>query len=107
MAKHRVLVTDKLAEEGLAQLRAEPDIEVVVNTKLAQDTAGLRQALQDADGIAIRSGTQLTAEILEGQSRLKAIVRAGAHGLVLAGRPGDNVSERNRTREPVAGSLGE
>ncbi len=27
---HRVLVTDKLAEEGLAQLRAEPGIEVVV-----------------------------------------------------------------------------
>ena len=40
MATHRVLVTDKLAEEGLAQLRAEPGIEVVVNTKLAQDPAG-------------------------------------------------------------------
>ena len=32
MAMHRVLVTDKLADEGLAQLRAEPGIEVVVNT---------------------------------------------------------------------------
>ena len=31
----------------------------------------------EADGIAIRSGTQLTAEVLEGQTRLKAIVRAG------------------------------
>ncbi len=39
MATHRVLVTDKLAEEGLAQLRAEPGIEVVVNTKLAADPA--------------------------------------------------------------------
>ena len=74
---HRVLVTDKLAEEGLARLRAEPGIEVVVDTKLAQDAAGLRQALAEADGIVIRSGTQLTAEVLEGQSRLKAIVRAG------------------------------
>ena len=45
MATHRVLVTDKLAEEGLAQLRAEPAIEVVVDTKLAQDPAALRQAL--------------------------------------------------------------
>ena len=36
---HRVLVTDKLAEEGLARLRGEPGIEVVVNTKLAQDPA--------------------------------------------------------------------
>ena len=41
MATHRVLVTDKLAEEGLAQLRADPGIEVVVNTKLAQDPAAL------------------------------------------------------------------
>ena len=40
MAMHRVLVTDKLAEEGLARLRAEPGIEVVVNTKLAEDSAG-------------------------------------------------------------------
>ena len=102
MATHRVLVTDKLAEEGLAQLRAEPGIEVVVNTKLAQDPAGLRQALADADGIAIRSGTQLTAEILEGQSRLKAIVRAGVgvdnidvaaasrRGIVVMNTPGGN-----------------
>src|SRR4051794_15097561 len=40
---HRVLVTDKLAEEGLALLRAEPGLEVVVNTKL--DPQGLRTAL--------------------------------------------------------------
>jgi D-3-phosphoglycerate dehydrogenase len=102
MAKHRVLVTDKLAEEGLTQLRAEPGIEVVVNTKLASDPAALRLALQDADGIAIRSGTQLTAEVLEGQSRLKAIVRAGVgvdnidvaaasrRGIVVMNTPGGN-----------------
>ena len=102
MATHRVLVTDKLAEEGLARLRAEPDIEVVVNTKLAQDPAALRQALAQVDGIAIRSGTQLTAEILEGQSRLKAIVRAGVgvdnidvpaasrRGIVVMNTPGGN-----------------
>jgi len=102
MATHRVLVTDKLAEEGLARLRAEPGIEVVVDTKLAQDSAGLRQALFEADGIAIRSGTQLTAEVLEGQSRLKAIVRAGVgvdnidvaaatrRGIVVMNTPGGN-----------------
>lgn len=72
---YRILVTDKLAEEGLEILRSNPDFEVVVNTKL--DNAGLIAALKEADGIVIRSGTQLTAEVLEGQSRLKAIVRAG------------------------------
>jgi D-3-phosphoglycerate dehydrogenase len=102
MATHRVLVTDKLAEEGLARLRDEPGIAVVVDTKLAQDPAGLRQALLEADGIAIRSGTQLTAEVLDGQTRLKAIVRAGVgvdnidvpaatrRGIVVMNTPGGN-----------------
>ncbi len=102
MQKHRVLVTDKLAEEGLDRLRAEPGIEVVVDTKLAQDVPGLRRALLEADGIAIRSGTQLTAEVLEGQTRLKAIVRAGVgvdnidvaaatrRGIVVMNTPGGN-----------------
>src|SRR5271157_5985146 len=102
MAKYRVLVTDKLAEEGLAQLRADPGIEVVVNTKLAQDPAALRGALAEAEGIVIRSGTQLTAQVLEGQSRLKAIVRAGVgvdnidvatatrRGIVVMNTPGGN-----------------
>ena len=56
----------------------------------------------EADGIAIRSGTQLTAEVLEGQSRLKAIVRAGVgvdnidvaaasrRGIVVMNTPGGN-----------------
>jgi D-3-phosphoglycerate dehydrogenase len=63
----RVLVTDKLAEEGLAQLRREPGIEVLFDTKLADDRAGLRRALAEADGIVVRSGTQLTADVLAGQ----------------------------------------
>jgi D-3-phosphoglycerate dehydrogenase len=99
---HRVLVTDKLVEEGLERLRAEPGIEVVVDTKLAQDVPALRQALGEADGIVIRSGTQMTAEVLEGQSRLKAIVRAGVgvdnidvaaatrRGIVVMNTPGGN-----------------
>jgi D-3-phosphoglycerate dehydrogenase len=102
MVTHRVLVTDKLAEEGLARLRAEPGIEVVVDTKLAQAPASLREALAQADGIAIRSGTQLTADVLEGQSRLKAIVRAGVgvdnidvaaatrRGIIVMNTPGGN-----------------
>ncbi|MFO0950931.1 MAG: phosphoglycerate dehydrogenase [Isosphaeraceae bacterium] len=97
---HRVLVTDKLAEEGLAILRAEEGLEVVVNTKL--DPAGLRAALAEADGIVIRSGTQLTADVLRDQPRLKVIVRAGVgvdnidvpaatrNGIVVMNTPGGN-----------------
>ena len=99
---HRVLVTDKLAEEGLALLRAEKGIEVIVDTKLAKDPPALQKALNDADGIAIRSGTQLTAEVLQNQARLKAIVRAGVgvdnidvpaatrQGIVVMNTPGGN-----------------
>ncbi len=99
---HRVLVTDKLAEEGLALLRAEPGIEVIVDTKLAGDKAALKAALADADGIAIRSGTKLTPEVLDGQTRLKAIARAGVgvdnidvptatrQGIVVMNTPGGN-----------------
>jgi D-3-phosphoglycerate dehydrogenase len=97
---YRVLVTDKLAEEGLDLLRSQPGLEVVVNTKL--DPAGLREALKEADGIVIRSATQLTAEVLKDQPRLKAIVRAGVgvdnidasaatrQGIVVMNTPGGN-----------------
>jgi D-3-phosphoglycerate dehydrogenase len=97
---YRVLVTDKLAEEGLDLLRSQPGLEVVVNTKL--DPAGLRAALMEADGIVIRSATQLTAEVLKDQPRLKAIVRAGVgvdnidavaasrQGIVVMNTPGGN-----------------
>ena len=99
---YRVLVTDKLAEEGLALLRAESDVELVVDAKLAKDPTALREALKSADGIAIRSGTQLTAEVLADQPRLKAIVRAGVgvdnidvpaatrQGIVVMNTPGGN-----------------
>ncbi len=99
---HRVLVTDKLADEGLERLRSEPGIEVVVDTKLRRTQPRSKRALAEADGIVIRSGTQLTAEVLEGQSRLKAIVRAGVgvdnidvaaatrRGIVVMNTPGGN-----------------
>lgn len=99
---YRVLVTDKLAAEGLEILRSEPGLELVEDTKLAKDPAALRAALAEADGIVIRSGTTLTPEILSGQSRLKAIVRAGVgvdnidvptatrHGIVVMNTPGGN-----------------
>jgi D-3-phosphoglycerate dehydrogenase / 2-oxoglutarate reductase len=97
---HRVLVTDPLAEEGLKLLRAEPGLEVVVASKL--EPAKLKAMLAEADGIVIRSGTQLTAEVLRDQPRLKAIVRAGVgvdnidvptatrQGIVVMNTPGGN-----------------
>lgn len=97
---YRVLVTDSLAEEGLELLRSAGDIELVVATKL--DFEGLRAALREADGIVIRSGTRLTAEVLADQPRLKVIARAGVgidnvdvpaatrQGIVVMNTPGGN-----------------
>jgi uncharacterized protein YqeY len=45
---HRVLVTDKLAEAGLTLLKAEPGLEVVVDTKL--DAAALKAGERERVG---------------------------------------------------------
>jgi D-3-phosphoglycerate dehydrogenase len=62
----------------------------------------LQEALQAADGMIVRSGTRLTAELLESPGRLRAIVRAGVgvdnidvaaatrKGIVVMNTPGGN-----------------
>ena len=71
----RVIVLDTLAPEGLELLAAAPGIEYEVRTGLKGDA--LREALAQFDGAICRSGVKITAEALEGNRRLKAIVRAG------------------------------
>jgi D-3-phosphoglycerate dehydrogenase len=71
----RVIVLDTLAQEGLDMLEAAPGIEYEVRTGLKGDA--LREALAEFDGAICRSGVKITAESLEGNRRLKAIVRAG------------------------------
>ncbi len=98
----RVLVTDNLSTAGLKVLEENPEIELVIKTDPKLTVEQLREELQNADGIVIRSGTKLTAEVLEGQTRLKAIVRAGVgvdnidipsatrQGIVVMNTPGGN-----------------
>lgn len=70
-----VIVLDKLAQEGLDMLEAAPGITYEVKTGLKGDE--LREALNQFDGAICRSGVKITPESLEGNRRLKAIVRAG------------------------------
>ncbi len=72
---HRVLITDSLSKAGLKVLEQTPGIEVVIRSGLTPQQ--VREELKSVDAIIIRSGTTLTAEILEGQDRLKCIARAG------------------------------
>jgi phosphoglycerate dehydrogenase-like enzyme len=56
-------------------LKSAAGIEVEVRTGLKGED--LRKALMDSDGAICRSGVKITAEVLEGNRRLKAIARAG------------------------------
>jgi len=70
----KIIVLDELAPEGMELLRgAGVDVEVRTGLK----GADLRAALASADGAICRSGVKITADVLEGNRRLRAIVRAG------------------------------
>jgi D-3-phosphoglycerate dehydrogenase len=72
---YRVLVSDSLDEKGLDVFRQADGIEVDVNTSLSP--AELKRIIKDYDAIAIRSGTKLSADVIEVADRLKVIGRAG------------------------------
>ncbi|MCL2119681.1 MAG: hypothetical protein FWH27_14790 [Planctomycetaceae bacterium] len=71
----RIVVLDPLSEDGLKLLDAAAGIDYEERIGLKGDD--LRNALQEFDGAICRSGVKITAEILEGNTRLKAIARAG------------------------------
>ena len=71
----RVLVSDKLSEEGLGILRAAQGLEVDYRPGL--DAEGLKAALPGAEALVIRSGTKVTADALAAADRLRVIGRAG------------------------------
>lgn len=88
---YRVLVSDTLSTQGLDLLKSYPEIEVVYSPGLKPDE--LKEVLKEIDGIVIRSGTKLTADVLEGQTRLKVVARAGV-GV-------DNVDLPTATRQGI------
>lgn len=71
----KVLVSDNLAETGIEALSGVPELEVEVNTSLTHDE--LRHVIRDFDALVIRSGTKVTADIIEAADNLKVIARAG------------------------------
>src|SRR5208337_1196395 len=73
MADAKVLVSDPLAEEGLAILRAACDVDV--RTGLSEDE--LCSILGDYDALLVRSGTEVTAKVIEAGRNLRFIGRAG------------------------------
>ncbi|WP_292492119.1 phosphoglycerate dehydrogenase [Methanoculleus sp. 10] len=72
--KYRVLVSDPLAEEGIDILKEFCDVDV--NTGLTEDE--LVRAIGDYDALLVRSGTEVTARVIDAGAKLKFIGRAGA-----------------------------
>ncbi|MFH1024291.1 MAG: phosphoglycerate dehydrogenase [Planctomycetota bacterium] len=71
----KILVSDKLSDEGLALLQGTPDVEVAVRPGLSKEE--LRAIIGDFDAIIIRSGTRLGVEEIKAAKKLRVITRAG------------------------------
>ncbi|MDH3300546.1 MAG: phosphoglycerate dehydrogenase [Acidimicrobiia bacterium] len=89
--KFRVLVSDKLGQDGLTVLEQAEDITVDVNTGLSEDE--LCDIIGDYDALIVRSGTQVTAKVMDRGARLKVVGRAGV-GI-------DNVAVDEATRHGI------
>ncbi len=70
----KVLISDKLSSQAAELLRAR-GIEVTVDTGLSGHD--LIERIGDYDGLAIRSATKVTAEVIEAADNLKVVGRAG------------------------------
>jgi len=72
---YRILITDKLAREGIDLLNRTDGIEPVVRTGMSAEE--LAETIGEYDGLIIRSGTKVTADVLAKPGKLKGIARAG------------------------------
>ena len=70
----KILISDKVREEGI-QILEENGFKITKDYDLSDEQ--LKEVIGEYDAIIVRSGTQLTAEVLEKAKNLKAIGRAG------------------------------
>ena len=96
----KILITDKLAQEGIDLLNSMDGVEAVVKTGISKDE--LAGIIGEYDGLIIRSGTKVTAKVLSEPGKLKGIARAGVgvdnidigeatrRGILVMNTPGGN-----------------
>jgi D-3-phosphoglycerate dehydrogenase len=70
----KILVADKLAEEGLEFLKTSG---IAFDVKVGLSEPELAAAVGGYDALIVRSGAKVTAKVLESPGNLKAIARAG------------------------------
>ena len=76
MSSPRVLISDQLSPAAI-QIFKMRGVEVDFQPALGKDAAKLAALIGDYDGLAIRSASKVTAEILAKATKLKVIGRAG------------------------------
>ncbi|HBA53095.1 MAG TPA: phosphoglycerate dehydrogenase, partial [Syntrophorhabdus aromaticivorans] len=69
MERFKVLVTDNVSEEGVAILNREEDIDIDVRAGIKNDE--LKKIVGEYDAIITRSGTTVTADLIENPGKLK------------------------------------
>ena len=94
----RVLVKEKIADSGVELLRRDFDVDL----GLEMSDSELAERIGEYDAILIRSGTKLTADLIERAERLKVVGRAGTgvdnvdvdaatrRGIIVANAPESN-----------------
>lgn len=71
----KILISDKLAEDGINFLNEQDGIQIRIQTGLNEDQ--LCEIIGDYDALLIRSDTQVTPRVLKAATHLKVVGRAG------------------------------
>lgn len=71
----KIIVTDEVAQEGLALLAQDPRVEIDVKLGLKKEE--LLAVIGDYDAIITRSGTTVDKDLLDAGKKLRLIARAG------------------------------
>ncbi len=72
----KILITDKVAQEGIDLLRAQLP-EAQIDVQLGLKPAQLKATIGEYNALIVRSETQVTADILQAAKKLKIVGRAG------------------------------
>src|SRR2546421_12010289 len=72
----KVLVCDPVSPKAVALLQQRPEVEVVVLPKRLSE-AELLPVVKDVVAMGVRSETRVTAKVIEGAPKLRAVGRAG------------------------------
>jgi len=96
----KILIADKLSKVGVEWLQKQDDVDVSIQPGLNPDE--LAKIVGEYDGMIIRSGVKVTAEVLAEPGKLRGIARAGvgvdnidvptatAKGVIVMNTPGGN-----------------